>query len=853
MYVSTDDPTLSVGVTETDRRYVIEITVPGAYTANGKDIITTAALVVGNPPATSHTHERATAWSHNSTHHWHECIGAGQCPITENSGKMDYAPHSGDPSCTVCGYGKPAYNAPGSGEGYTINYAEENIAVKTGYEVNTKSDGTGTAVADGTAVTDGTAVAPGSTLYIRRKGDSEHTASDWVALAVPARPGAPSGPSVVDETIKGKKDGKITGLSTAMEYKAGSATGWTTCAGTEIPAEAGVAFQVRTKATSTAFASQVKTLTVAAGKGLTVTFNSQGGSTVASATGLDFNGKVTKPADPTRAGYGFDGWYTDADCTTAYDFTADVTADITLYAKWVSNSFSGTVTDSNGTAAIGATVKLMKGATQTAEATTDAQGKYSFSGVAPGQYNLVATYDKKTSTTLVTVDSGDGKWDIKMPADGVGSVLELTGKNTPAVLVGGLDAEAEAKTNGGPGKVIMTVESKKEAAAANAAAIKAAAKGKKLEYLEINIKKGTGGSTPALLETTNLLTIIIPFNTTGKKDVAVYRYHNGQVDTLPTTADSSGEYFEKGTDSITLHVKKFSTYAIGYEAEGAGSTDGPSGDSSSESFVITATAGVGGSISPSGGVRVIKNGSQTFTITPKEGFTVSHVLVDGVSVGAVERYTFEKVNKAHTISVLFKKIDGTPAGCGRGEDCPAYVFTDVDRSLWYHDGIHYCVENGLMVGTSISTFAPDVPASRGMLVTILWRLQGSPEVKHEMSYQDVGEKAYYAQAVRWADSIGLVAGVEESRFAPKDPITREQLAALLYRYEQKLGGGGFTGGQLAPLDFVDSDQVSTWAHEGVCWMTQEGILSGKENKILDPQGRATRGQAARMLMGYLEN
>jgi len=298
---------------------------------------------------------------------------------------------------------------------------------------------------------------------------------------------------------------------------------------------------------------------------------------------------------------------------------------------------------------------------------------------------------------------------------------------------------------------------------------------------------------------------------------------------------------------IQFQVTGLSPISVGWTAPSAG---GGGGGSSTTYYTLTARAGEGGSISPDGRVSVRERRNRTFTITPAEGYVVADVLVDGKSVGAVNKYTFEEVAKAHTIEASFKKAD-TLAGCPKDETCPARRFADLDLNLWYHDGVHYCVERGLMAGTSSTGFSPDISASRGMIVTILWRLQGSPAVNYAMEYEDVDQRAWYAGAVRWASSEKLVTGYGNGRFGPDDPITREQLAVMLYRYEQKCGGG-FTGNWMFLLDFTDRAEVSEWACEALCWMTMNHVIEGRDGKILDPQGQATRAEAAAILMRYLE-
>jgi|GEM_PF-6124134 len=229
-------------------------------------------------------------------------------------------------------------------------------------------------------------------------------------------------------------------------------------------------------------------------KKYTVTYNANGGSAVAPVTVAE-NSNLTAPNAPTKNGYTFHGWYKDAAFTNSWNFDADtVTGNITLYAKWTETTknygISGKVYESNGTTpASGVSVKLMKGNTQVASTTSATDGTYSFTGIAPGVYNIVAEEDDTTQTTLVIItnQSETGK-DITMPNGKVNSKLTVNGADTPDVVAGGLDKEAAAVKNENSSatlvKVEMTVESKSgaEVNSTDKTNIEAVASGKILEY-----------------------------------------------------------------------------------------------------------------------------------------------------------------------------------------------------------------------------------------------------------------------------------------------------------------------------------------------------------------------------------
>lgn len=173
-------------------------------------------------------------------------------------------------------------------------------------------------------------------------------------------------------------------------------------------------------------------------------------------------------------------------------------------------------------------------------------------------------------------------------------------------------------------------------------------------------------------------------------------------------------------------------------------------------------------------------------------------------------------------------------------------FTDVSENDWFFDDVMFVYGNKLMLGTSATTFSPTTTTTRGMIVTILYRLVGEPETTGACPFADVKSGSYYEKAITWAAANGIVGGYGNGKFGPDDSITREQLAAILYRYEQ-YKGGGFTGNWMFLLDFSDRDKVSDYAYESVCWMTMNGIINGRSNGTFDPQGNATRAEAAAML------
>ena len=180
-------------------------------------------------------------------------------------------------------------------------------------------------------------------------------------------------------------------------------------------------------------------------------------------------------------------------------------------------------------------------------------------------------------------------------------------------------------------------------------------------------------------------------------------------------------------------------------------------------------------------------------------------------------------------------------------------FTDVPEGAWYEDAAAYVYKHGLMAGTSATTFAPDVTTSRAMIATILWRMAGSPVVNYAMNYTDVAQGQWYSEAVRWATSEGVVTGYGNGLFGTNDPITREQLATMLWRYAQTEGYDVSIGEDTNILSYTDVANLSEYAIPAMQWAVGAGIINGTgDGSTLTPQGQATRAQAAVMLQRFCE-
>ena len=177
-------------------------------------------------------------------------------------------------------------------------------------------------------------------------------------------------------------------------------------------------------------------------------------------------------------------------------------------------------------------------------------------------------------------------------------------------------------------------------------------------------------------------------------------------------------------------------------------------------------------------------------------------------------------------------------------------FTDISEKDWFYGDVMFVYENGLMLGTSKTLFSPHGTAMRGMMATILWRMEGSPVPKGKNSFTDVEAGKWYADAITWTAENGIFAGYGKDKFGPGDPITREQLAAIFYRYADYKGYDLTVKGDLDK--FKDADKITDYAKTAMQWAVGSGLVNGKSGNLLDPQGTATRAEIAAMLHRFIE-
>jgi len=406
------------------------------------------------------------------------------------------------------------------------------------------------------------------------------------------------------------------------------------------------------------------------------------------------------------------------------------------------------------------------------------------------------------STKLTEDITLEAHWTLEETETGEETTIATDGSTTTKVQVmgddgvqaSGLESVAkEVKADGNTGnnvKIVLTAEKTDENSgnSSEVNAIKTEAGDKSIDLLEIDLTKYINSDTGSKITDTgsNVIEVIIPFSSANKQNIAVYRYHTGAVP--PVTV------FEEKTK-----------------------------------------AGADGTF-------YIENGELHLFTTKFSTYAIGYKTTSGSTGGGGDG-----------TGSLGKKDDKTEEKnivCPQDETCVYAKFTDSDPKAWYHPGVHFCVEKGYMNGVSATKFDPSGTLSRGMIVTMLWRMEGSPVLNYAMSFRDVAADQWYTEAIRWAQSTGVVTGYSAYSFGPNNNVTREQLAAILMRYAAYKGIDVSKRADLSK--FTDAKSVSGWALENVKWANAVGIINGRTETTIAPTGNATRAEAANMVQRFCE-
>ena len=528
-----------------------------------------------------------------------------------------------------------------------------------------------------------------------------------------------------------------------------------------------------------------------------------------------------------------------------------VTGDIIYKVTGVSLNTDSLTLVEGGTATLAATITPSNATNQNVTwssdnesvATVDQNGRVT--AVAQGGATITAAVDGKSAECYVTVNAAAPVPVTSVSLDKTslglteGDTETLTATVEPSdatnknVTWSTSDASIATVTDGvvtavAPGTATITVTTEDGNKAATCAVTVTAAT---VPVTGVTLNKT---STSLYVGDTETLTpTITPDNATNKNVTW------SSDDTSVATVDASGlvTAVARGTAVITATA-----------ADGSGASTSCTVTVSSylppanPNYRITVEAAQGGTVTAD--PTAAKAGATvTLTPVPDRGYQVGTVAVTdrfGDAVAVTEQadgtYTFTMPNGQVTVTVTF-------------EQAPL-PFPDVTEGDWFYDAVRYAYETGLMDGVGDSLFAPNSDTTRAQLVTILYRLEGEPEVSGTSGFTDVAADTWYTDAVAWAAANGIVNGVSETEFAPGKDITREQLATILFRYAEAKGYDVSARADLSA--YPDADQIQSYAAESVAWAVAEGLIQGFEDNTLRPAGNATRAQIATILMRFCE-
>ena len=548
----------------------------------------------------------------------------------------------------------------------------------------------------------------------------------------------------------------------------------------------------------------------------TITFDTAGGSAIAPIT-QDYGTAITAPADPTREGYTFAGWDTAIPATMPAH-------NMTITAQWTVNQYTITYDLDGGTA---------EGNPDTYTVETDAftlknptRPGYTFTGWSgtglTGEDNLTVTIPKgSTGNRSYTAHWSLNTYSITYDLNGG------TASGNPTSYT----VESATITLNQPTKTGYTF---------------------------------TGWSGTDLTGEDNL-TVTIPAGSTGDRSYTAHWSLNTYSITYDLdggTASGNPDFYTVESSTITLNPPT----RTGYTFIGWSGTD----LSGSDNLTVTI---------PTGSI-----GNRSYTAHwSLNTYSITYDLDGGTAFGNPDSYTVESaaitLNEPTKAGYVFTGWSGTdlvgednltvtiPAGSigdrrytAHWEFDPTIIaalnptpnvdFLDVSRVDWFYYDVRYVCENGLMNGTSRNRFSPYGTATRGMLVTILYRMENEPRCFGSAAFSDVKPGAYYEKAVVWASQNNIVSGYTDGTFRPDAPVTREQLASILYRYTLYRGQDVSAGETTSLTGYGDAQAVSSYALPAMRWACGTGILQGANGK-LNPSGLATRAQLAAMLHRYL--
>ncbi len=611
----------------------------------------------------------------------------------------------------------------------------------------------------------------------------------------------------------------------------------------------------------------------------TITFDTDGGSEVAPIT-QDYGTAITTPADPTREGYTFTGWDTAIPATMPAH-------NMTITAQWTVNQYTITF-DTDGGSEV-APITQDYGSAITAPAAPTREG-YTFTGwdktipatMPAGDMTITAQWTVNQYTITYDLDGGTAEgnpdtytvetdaFTLKNPTrpgytftgwSGTG----LTGEDNLTVTIPkGSTGNRSYTAHWSLNTYSITYDLNGGTASSNPTSYTVESATITLNQPTKTGYTFTGWSGTDLTGEDNL-TVTIPAGSTGDRS---YTAH-WSLNTYSITYDLNGGTVSGNPDFYTVESAAITLNQptrIGYTFTGWSGTNLTGEDN------LTVTI-------PTGSI-----GNRSYTAHwSLNTYSITYDLDGGTAFGNPDSYTVESaaitLNEPTKAGYVFTGWSGTdlvgednltvtiPAGSigdrrytAHWEFDPTIIaalnptpnvdFLDVSRTDWFYYDVRYVCENGLMNGTSRNRFSPYGTATRGMLVTILYRMENEPRCFGSAAFSDVKPGAYYEKAVVWASQNNIVSGYTDGTFRPDAPVTREQLASILYRYTLYRGQDVSAGETTSLTGYGDAQTVSNYALPAMRWACGTGILHGANGK-LNPSGLATRAQLAAMLHRYL--
>ena len=654
---------------------------------------------------------------------------------------------------------------------------------------------------------------------------------------------APIGLNGVAPTTEGGSDGKITGVDATMEYRAESEITYTACTGIEIENLSAGNYFVRYAEDHNHFASPDAEVTVGEGASLadcTITFNAGGGSgsmdSVTVKTGANYILPAcgfTAPTDQEFKAWEIGG--TEYKVGDSYTVNGDIEIKAlwknrvitpTTYTVTVSNDGNGTGTAAPSTAAAGTTITLT---------------------AMPNEGYHFKEWEVISGGVIIK----DNKFLMPNGNVEVKAIFEEDAPPVPTEFTITVKTDGNGTASASHAKAVVGTEIRLTATP------KEGYHFKEWQVISgnVTIKDNKFTMPDGNVEVKAIFEKDAPpapteFTITVKTD------GNGTASASHAKAVVGTEIILTATPKTGYHFKEWQVISGGVTIKDDKFTM-PSANVEVKAIFEKDTGGGGGGYNPPVTYYTLRFETGGGSDIPSVQGTYNTYIDLTQYVPTWRGHTFigwyTERSLMNKVSGVYLTKDMTVYAGWRVDENPntgANPFTDVSEKDWFYGDVMFVYENGLMLGTSKTLFSPHGTATRGMMATILWRMEGSPAPKGKNSFTDVEAGKWYADAITWTAENGIFAGYGKDKFGPDDPITREQLAAIFYRYADYKGYDLTVKGNLDK--FKDADKITDYAKTAMQWAVGSGLVKGKSGNLLDPQGTATRAEIAAMLHRFIE-